>query len=200
MSIPALVPWINLNPDRLGYRSLAPIYFRNSAAAVIVYDITQVRSSPLLQPNANASAQAPEASFEKAKSWVQTLQRQADPGIIIILVGNKLDLVQDDPSARRTTTEEAERYAEAEGLLFCEASAKTGENVSEIFMKIGEYEGRRMRIKLMFLCSEQVAVEFFAGGTGEAGSQACQWSVGGDGVGMSVLGVESVVLPRLLYM
>ena len=25
-----------------GYRSLAPIYFRNSAAAVIVYDITQV--------------------------------------------------------------------------------------------------------------------------------------------------------------
>lgn len=83
--------------------------------------------------------QAPEASFEKAKSWVQTLQRQADPGIIIILVGNKLDLVQDDPSARRTTTEEAERYAEAEGLLFCEASAKTGENVSEIFMKIGEF-------------------------------------------------------------
>ena len=27
---------------RIGYKSLAPIYFRNSNAAVIVYDITQV--------------------------------------------------------------------------------------------------------------------------------------------------------------
>ncbi|KAI5453397.1 GTP-binding protein of the rab/ypt [Naganishia albida] len=110
--------WDTAGQER--YRSLAPIYFRNSAAAVIVYDITQ----------------SADASFEKAKSWVQTLQRQADPGIIIILVGNKLDLVQDDPSARRVARQEAERYAEAEGLLFAEASAKTGEGVGEVFMKI----------------------------------------------------------------
>lgn len=32
----------------------------------------------------------------------------------------------------------AEQYADAEGLLFVEASAKTGENVGEIFMEIGE--------------------------------------------------------------
>lgn len=69
---------------------------------------------------------------------MQTLQRQADPGIIIVLVGNKLDLVQEDPSARRTTREAAEAYAKEEGLVFLEASAKTGENVGEIFMEIGE--------------------------------------------------------------
>lgn len=52
-----------------------------------------------------------------------------------------------------------------------------------------------MKLKLMASCSEQVAVGFYAGGTGEAGCQACEWSVGGDGVGVSVLGMESVVLP-----
>lgn len=83
-------------------------------------------------------SKAPESSFEKAKTWVQTLQRQADPGIIIVLVGNKLDLVHDDPSARRTTREMGEAYAREEGLVFLEASAKTGENVGEIFMEIGE--------------------------------------------------------------
>jgi Ras-related protein Rab-5C len=132
------------HPDGIqpGYRSLAPIYFRNSAAAVIVYDITQVRPFPSSLPSlilSLTSAQPPESSFEKAKTWVQTLQRQADPGIIIILVGNKLDLAQEDPSLRRTSREMGEQYAETEGLLFLEASAKTGENVEEIFMEIGEF-------------------------------------------------------------
>ncbi|ORY24007.1 small GTPase superfamily [Naematelia encephala] len=98
-----------------GYKSLAPIYFRNSNAAVIVYDITQT-------------------SFEKAKSWVRELQRQADPSTIIMLVGNKLDLA----SARKTTTELGQRFAEEEGLLFAEASAKTGEGVQELFMEIAK--------------------------------------------------------------
>jgi hypothetical protein len=33
-----------------------------------------------------------------------------------------------------------EQYAETEGLLFLEASAKTGENVEEIFMEIGRFQ------------------------------------------------------------
>lgn len=36
--------------QNIGYKSLAPIYFRNSNAAVIVYDITQV-SDTLLFPS-----------------------------------------------------------------------------------------------------------------------------------------------------
>ncbi|KAH8077235.1 putative GTPase [Filobasidium floriforme] len=109
--------WDTAGQER--YRSLAPIYFRNSAAAVIVYDITQ----------------PPEASFAQAKTWVQTLRRQADPSITIILVGNKLDLAS---SSRGTDRELAEAYAEEEGLLFVEASAKTGENVQEVFMQVAK--------------------------------------------------------------
>ncbi|KAG6479362.1 hypothetical protein ZIOFF_062825 [Zingiber officinale] len=40
------------------YHSLAPIYYRGAAAAVIVYDISKLES------------------FERAKKWVQELQKQ----------------------------------------------------------------------------------------------------------------------------
>ncbi|KAK1921701.1 putative GTPase [Papiliotrema laurentii] len=104
-----------LEDSSLGYKSLAPIYFRNSNAAVIVYDITQT-------------------SFEKAKSWVRELQRQADPSIVIMLVGNKSDLA----AQRKTPRELGEQYAQEEGLLFAEASAKTGEGVEELFVEIAK--------------------------------------------------------------
>ncbi|KAG1754744.1 ras-domain-containing protein [Suillus paluster] len=94
----------------------APMYYRNANCAVVVYDITQ------------------SASLEKAKTWIRELQRQADPSIVIALCGNKLDL-----SARRQVTEEeASKYADEEGLLWSETSAKTGDGVNAIFNAIAK--------------------------------------------------------------
>lgn len=91
------------------------MYYRNANCAVVVYDITQT------------------ASLEKARTWIRELQRQADPSIVIALCGNKSDL-----SARRQVTEEeAKKYAEEEGLMWAETSAKSGEGVTEIFTAIG---------------------------------------------------------------
>ena len=91
------------------------MYYRNANCAVVVYDITQA------------------TSLEKARSWIRELQRQADPSIVIALCGNKSDL-----SARRQVTEEeAKKYAEEEGLMWGETSAKTGEGVNDIFTAIG---------------------------------------------------------------
>lgn len=75
-----------------------------------------------------------QTSFEKAKSWVRELQRQADPSIVIMLVGNKVDM----EASRKTSREMGEQYAQEEGLLFAEASAKTGDGVEELFVEIGE--------------------------------------------------------------
>lgn len=93
------------------------MYYRNANCAVVVYDITQA------------------ASLDKAKTWIRELQRQADPSIVIALCGNKLDL-----SARRQVTEEeASKYADEQGLLWSETSAKSGEGVNAIFNAIGVF-------------------------------------------------------------
>lgn len=122
--------WDTAGQER--FASLAPMYYRNAQAALVVYDLTKP------------------TSLIKAKHWVAELQRQASPGIVIALVGNKLDLTSDgsgeaaegggdaDDSgdARKVPTDEAKAYAEEEGLLFYETSAKTGVNVTEVFTAI----------------------------------------------------------------
>lgn len=117
------------------------MYYRNAQAALVVYDLTKP------------------TSLIKAKHWVAELQRQASPGIVIALVGNKLDLCTEtegngaepepsadgsvgaeaedgDKGARKVPTREAKAYAEEESLLFFETSAKTGSNVTDVFTAI----------------------------------------------------------------
>ena len=53
---------------------------------------------------------------------------------MIALAGNKADLA----NKRMVEYEEAQAYAEDNGLLFMETSAKTAMNVNEIFLAIGE--------------------------------------------------------------
>jgi small GTP-binding protein len=104
--------WDTAGQER--YHSLAPMYYRGAQAAIVVYDIT------------NAD------TFSRAKSWVRELQRQARSDIVIALAGNKSDL-----GSRRTVEyEEANAYAEENGLLFLETSAKNANNVNEIFLAI----------------------------------------------------------------
>ncbi|KAK8821654.1 Rab5a [Blastocystis sp. ATCC 50177/Nand II] len=105
--------WDTAGQER--YRSLAPMYYRGAAAAVVVYDITS------------------RESFNGAKSWVKELQRRGDPNVVIALAGNKCDLEEN----RQIPREEAEEYAAENNLLFMETSAKMALNVREIFEAIG---------------------------------------------------------------
>ncbi|KAG9231853.1 ras family-domain-containing protein [Amylocarpus encephaloides] len=129
--------WDTAGQER--FASLAPMYYRNAQSALVVYDLTKP------------------TSLIKAKHWVAELQRQASPGIVIALVGNKLDLTNEtsssnslsedgdeevaegddtDGDARKVSTAEAKSYAIEEGLLFFETSAKNGTNVTEVFTAI----------------------------------------------------------------
>mmetsp|Transcript_20430 Transcript_20430/g.31191 ORF Transcript_20430/g.31191 Transcript_20430/m.31191 type:complete len:121 (+) Transcript_20430:318-680(+) len=90
------------------------MYYRGAAAAIVVYDITN------------------KESFNGAKSWVKELQRRGDPNVVIALAGNKADL----QSKRKVNFEEAQRYAEDNGILHMETSAKSSMNVKDLFNEI----------------------------------------------------------------
>ena len=92
------------------------MYYRGAAAAIVVYDITD--------PD----------SFAGAKSWVKELQRRGDPNVVIALAGNKADLT----SRHKVTFEEAQAYAEENGILHLQTSAKEGTNVKTLFVDIAK--------------------------------------------------------------
>ncbi|KAF3777346.1 Ras-related protein [Nymphaea thermarum] len=66
--------WDTAGQER--YHSLAPMYYRGAAAAIVVYDITN--------PD----------SFDRAKKWVEELRQQGNPNMVVAFAGNKVDLVE----------------------------------------------------------------------------------------------------------
>jgi Ras-related protein Rab-5C len=102
--------WDTAGQER--YNSLAPMYYREAAAAVVVFDLTSL------------------ASFAKAKAWIDELKQQAKKEVQIGLAANKLDLAGQH---RQVATEEAEHFANQHGLVYLETSAKTGHNVNQLF-------------------------------------------------------------------
>ncbi len=87
----------------------------------------------------NKYSPPPVSGFLNVRSWLTDVREHADPHLTCILVGNKIDLCMEDPSStgpkrkREVTAEEAELWAKEEGLLFVEASARSGENVEHAF-------------------------------------------------------------------
>lgn len=106
--------WDTAGQER--YHSLAPMYYRGAHAAVVVYDITNAQS------------------YRRAMAWVDELRERASGVKVIALAGNKCDLSQQ----RAVTEQEAKAYAQENGLLFMETSAKLATNVIEIFTAIAE--------------------------------------------------------------
>ncbi|GIX65376.1 ras-related protein Rab-5C, putative [Babesia caballi] len=114
--------WDTAGQER--YRTLAPMYYRGSSAAIIVYDITL------------------RESFQQAKGWIQELQSHVDPNIVLALAGNKLDL----EASREVSRDMAEEFASANNCLFMETSAKSGHMVQELFTEIAKTIPKGKRI------------------------------------------------------
>uniref|UniRef100_A0A9L0RR00 RAB14, member RAS onco family n=2 Tax=Equus TaxID=9789 RepID=A0A9L0RR00_HORSE len=86
-----------------------------------------------LPPGKLPSHQQPprRSTYNHLSSWLTDARNLTNPNTVIILIGNKADL----EAQRDVTYEEAKQFAEENGLLFLEASAKTGENVEDAFLE-----------------------------------------------------------------
>jgi Ras-related protein Rab-2A len=92
------------------YKSITRGYYNNSVCALVVYDISS------------------KDTFKKVSSWIEDCKVHAPKTINLILIGNKSDLEK-----REVTYEEGQELANNNGIKFYEASAKTGQNIEEIF-------------------------------------------------------------------
>jgi Ras-related protein Rab-5C len=106
--------WDTAGQER--YRGMTPMYFRGAHAAIVAYAVTDAES------------------FEGIDSWVSDLRDNADPEILIFLVGNKCDL--DDQ--RVIATPNGEQKAASVPAAFYEVSAKTGDRIEELFLHIAK--------------------------------------------------------------
>ena len=69
-------------------------------------------------------------TFDQLTRWLEEARQNANANMVVMLVGNKIDLEQ----RRVVSTEEGQKFAQDHGLLFIETSAKTGHNVEEAFV------------------------------------------------------------------
>ena len=92
------------------------MYYRGSAAAIIVYDITK------------------EEIFSTLKNWVKELRQHGPPNIVVAIVGNKCDLID----VREVMERDAKDYADSIHAVFVETSAKNAININELFIEISQ--------------------------------------------------------------
>ena len=104
------------------FKSITRSYYRGAAVALLVYDITS------------------KESFDCIVNWLEECKVNGNPEMVLVLVGNKKDL----GDKRQVGSEEAGKFARDNRMLFIETSAKTAENVREIFVEAANMVNRKI--------------------------------------------------------
>ena len=97
--------WDTAGQER--FRSLIPSYIRDSSVAIVVFDVTNRQS------------------FLNTDRWIEEVRSERGADVVIVLVGNKTDLVD----KRQVSIEEGDTKARDHSVMFIETSAKAGFNI-----------------------------------------------------------------------
>ena len=79
-------------------------------------------------------------SFTNVKTWLESIYQHADPSIVKVLVGNKIDLEED----RKVSKEDAKALADQHKMMYFETSAKLNRNIDELMIYLMEQVYQRM--------------------------------------------------------
>lgn len=101
--------WDTAGQER--YASITKSYFQDASGGLAVFDLTD------------------RETLESMKARVESFKQTAREGAVVVLVGNKKDLVAE----RQVTWEEGKEVADALGAVYIETSAKDAENVEHAF-------------------------------------------------------------------
>ena len=103
--------WDTAGQER--FRTITQTYYKGAMGIILVYDCTE------------------EKSFSNISNWMKQIEQHASKDVAKVLVGNKADK-EDKVIDADTGKQLADEY----GLQFYETSAKTGQNISELFHDI----------------------------------------------------------------
>ena len=99
------------------YRSLAKIFYKDAKVIVFVYDITT------------------EYSFNELKNyWYEETKANSDGNPILAVVGNKIDLYNN----QKVSNTDGKEFAESIGAIFQTTSALSDSGISNLFDNIGK--------------------------------------------------------------
>jgi Ras-related protein Rab-5C len=99
------------------YKSLAPMYYRDARAAILVFDVTN------------------DQSFRDASSWLSDFRERGHPTAICAGAANKIDLAEQ----KVVSKSDCDALAEECGLNFImETSALDGTNVNKLFNELAK--------------------------------------------------------------
>lgn len=101
------------------YKSLGPIYYQGSNAAIAVFDVTN------------------KTSFNNVNDWIKSFHEVVGFDSVVIVVGNKVDLLESATNDENIVTElELQEFTKKNGYLAIITSAKTGQGVNELFLEL----------------------------------------------------------------
>ena len=126
--------WDTAGQDK--FRAITRNYYKGASGIILIFDVTNVKS------------------YENIKKWINEIKEEISEKVAIVLIGNKIDNVQE----RKISREQGDKLASEIGVKFFETSAKTGEGINEsvffLVKKIFEndpevknkYQGRNLKM------------------------------------------------------
>ena len=97
------------------FRAVTKQFYRGAHAAIVIFDLTE------------------QNTFNDLKKWVKDIKNYGEKNIEILIVGNKLDLIEQ----RTVAKSQAINFCRENGeYKYIEASAKDGTNVLKIFEEL----------------------------------------------------------------